>query len=100
MSKSNTNTFSPAILRKAKFARSLGHPVRIAIIEYLLSHEKCSSGTLTHEISLSQSTLAQHLKLLKNAGLLNYQTMGKETFFFINREVWSQVEIRSLLRGG
>lgn len=55
---------------------------------------------LTHEISLSQSTLSQHLKLLKNAGLLNYETKGKETSFFINKEVWKQVEIRILQNGG
>lgn len=86
--------FNASTLRKARLAKALGHPVRIAIIEYLLSHEKCNSGMLTNEIALSQSTLAQHLKLLKNAGLLGFETRGKETSFFINKEFWNEMEIR------
>ncbi len=94
MERNRKNIFTASTLRKARLAKALGHPVRIAIIEYLLEHDRCSSGMLTHEISLSQSTLAQHLKLLKNAGLLRFETKGKETSYFINQEVWNEVEIR------
>lgn len=100
MDRAKANIFSPSTLRKARLAKALGHPVRIAIIEYLLCNDRCSSGILTREISLSQSTLAQHLKQLRDVGLLDFETRGKETSFFINKEVWKQVEIRILQSNG
>jgi len=90
MGTTKAKIFSYSQLRKAKLARALGHPARIAILEYLSAHTWCSTRNLTSEISLSQSTLAQHLKLLKAAGLLNVMIVGKETCYFINDAIWDE----------
>lgn len=53
----------------AILAKALGHPARIAIIEYLLSVETCICGDIVNELPLAQATVSQHLKELKTPGL-------------------------------
>lgn len=50
--------------------KALGHPARIAIIEFLLKADKCICGDIVNELPLAQATISQHLKELKNAGLI------------------------------
>ena len=54
----------------AVLAKAIGHPARIAIIEYLLKTESCICGDIVNELPLAQPTVSQHLKELKNAGLI------------------------------
>jgi len=54
----------------AILAKALGHPARVAIIEYLMRVETCICGDIVNELPLAQATVSQHLKELKNAGLI------------------------------
>ena len=69
MAKSSTNYEDKTILI-AKFARALGHPARIAVLEYLASLDSCFFGDIHNELPIAKATVSQHLKELKNAGLI------------------------------
>lgn len=68
-----------AILTKA-----LGHPARIAIIEYLIKVDSCICGDIVNELPLAQPTVSQHLKELKNAGLIKGSIEGTSICYCIN----------------
>ena len=76
-----------AILTKA-----LGHPARIAILEYLLSINSCICGDLVNELPLSQATVSQHLKALKEAKLIKGNVEGTSVCYCIDKEVWNQAQ--------
>lgn len=65
-------------------AKALGHPARIAIIEYLLKVDTCICGDIVNELPLSQPTVSQHLKELKNAGLIKGNIEGNSICYCIN----------------
>lgn len=56
--------------RIAEVARALGHPARIRIVRLLLERERCIGGDIVEEIGLAQSTVSEHLRILKEAGLV------------------------------
>jgi len=60
----------------AILAKAIGHPARIAIIEYLLKTDSCICGDIVKELPLAQPTVSQHLKELKNAGLIKGNIEG------------------------
>jgi ArsR family transcriptional regulator len=70
----------------AIIAKALGHPARIAIIEYLLHVETCICGDIVNELPLAQPTISQHLKELKNAGLIKGEIEGKSICYCIDQE--------------
>ncbi|MTI40796.1 ArsR family transcriptional regulator [Fulvivirga lutimaris] len=72
----------------AVLAKALGHPARIAIIEYLTRAQSCVCGDIVNELPLSQSTVSQHLKELKDAGLIKGTIDGPSVCYCINAEVW------------
>ncbi len=85
----NTNQAITADQKKlARFARALGHPVRIYIMELLSSQACCYSGDLSEILPIAKSTLSQHLKELKNAGLIQGETEAPKIKYCINRENW------------
>lgn len=90
MGKSVENYFTPRQLRKARIAKAIAHPARIAILEFMVFHQQCISVSLVSNIPLSQSTLAQHLKLLKAAGLIKGKIIGKQTFYYIDEKTWKE----------
>jgi DNA-binding transcriptional ArsR family regulator len=74
----------------ARFAKALGHPVRVYIIE-LLSHQTCCfSGDLAEDLPIARSTLSQHLKELKSAGLIQGTIEYPKIRYCINRENWEK----------
>ncbi|MHA7944171.1 ArsR/SmtB family transcription factor [Formosa sp. 3Alg 14/1] len=79
----------------ARIAKVLGHPARISILEYLIKSDSCVCGDLVEEIGLAQPTISQHLKELKNAGLIQGTIEGTSICYCINTEKWN--EIRSKL---
>ncbi|MEX0780594.1 MAG: metalloregulator ArsR/SmtB family transcription factor [Balneolales bacterium] len=81
----------------ARFARVLGHPARIAIIEYLLKSNTCFNGHLVHELGLAQATISQHLRELKEIGIIQGTIEGVSVSYCINPERWQ--EIRGLFKG-
>ena len=67
-------------------AKALGHPARIAIIEYLLKVDSCICGDIVNELPLAQPTISQHLKELKNAGLIKGEVEGNAICYCIDEK--------------
>lgn len=80
------NYFSKEQEQTARFAKALGHPVRIAILELLNSQACCYHGDMAEELPIAKSTLSQHLKELKDAGLIQGDITPPSTKYCINRE--------------
>lgn len=75
---------NPFNIRSAELARALGHPARIAILKILGSRNTCFCGDITEQIPLAQSTVSQHLKALKKAGLITGEINGVRTCYCLN----------------
>lgn len=76
MGATKTDHFTDMQNKIATLAKALGHPARIAILEYLLSVDTCICGDIVNELPLAQATVSQHLKELKNAGLIKGNIEG------------------------
>jgi len=70
----------------AILAKALGHPARVAIIEYLMRVESCICGDIVNELPLAQATVSQHLKELKNAGLIKGSIEGNTICYCIDEK--------------
>lgn len=79
----------------ASIAKVLGHPARIAILEYLAKTKTCICGDLVNEIGLAQPTISQHLKELKKIGVIKGTIEGTSICYCLNDEKW--IEITSIL---
>jgi ArsR family transcriptional regulator, arsenate/arsenite/antimonite-responsive transcriptional repressor len=60
----------------ARYAKALGHPARVKIVRFLLEREECMAGAISDELPLAQSTVSQHLKVLREAGLIHGEVDG------------------------
>ncbi|MFN4854536.1 MAG: ArsR/SmtB family transcription factor [Bacteroidota bacterium] len=89
MGESKTYAFKPTDVRLAKIAKALSHPSRIAIIKLLLKKNTCVCGDIVLAIPLSQSTVSQHLKALKAAGLVKGKISGSNTCYCVHAENWA-----------
>jgi DNA-binding transcriptional ArsR family regulator len=74
--------------RLAKYAKALAHPARIAILQLLTKKQTCICGDIVDEIPLSQSTVSQHLKELKEAGLIKGDIEGAKVCYCIDEKEW------------
>lgn len=74
----------PSIKRSAAIAKALGHPARIAILKLLAQRTTCFCGDITEVLPLAQSTVSQHLKALKSAGLITGDVEGVRTCYCLN----------------
>lgn len=79
-------------IQLANFARALGHPVRIQILKILINESCCYTGDLTEIIPLAQSTISQHLKALKEAGLIQGEILPPRVKYCLNKENWVVVQ--------
>jgi ArsR family transcriptional regulator, arsenate/arsenite/antimonite-responsive transcriptional repressor len=79
----------------AAIAKVLGHPARIAILQHVAATKGCVCGDLVHEIGLAQATISQHLKELKNIGIIQGTIEGTSVCYCINTSRW--LEIKSAL---
>lgn len=84
MGASKTDHFTEQQNQIATIAKALGHPARIAIIEYLLKVNACICSDIVDELPLAQPTVSQHLKELKNAGLIKGSIEGNTICYCIN----------------
>jgi ArsR family transcriptional regulator len=73
----------------ASFAKAMGHPVRIQILRLLNRQACCYTGDLTEQIPLAQSTISQHLKALKDAGLIQGEILPPKVKYCLNQKNWS-----------
>ncbi|MFT6741111.1 MAG: ArsR family transcriptional regulator, partial [Paraglaciecola sp.] len=90
MGATKTTAFSDQQNQLAAFAKALGHPARIAILQHLLTVKGCVCGDIVEILPLSQSTVSQHLKALKTAGIIKGEIEGVKTCYCINEVVWQQ----------
>jgi len=72
----------------AKISKALGHPIRIYVVEFLSKQTCCYSGDLTELLPIAKSTLSQHLKELKNAGLIQGEIEGTKIKYCLNEDNW------------
>lgn len=89
MGASKTDHFTEEQNQIAIVAKALGHPARIAIIEYLLKVNACICNDIVDELPLAQSTISQHLKELKNAGLIKGEIEGNTICYCINEKTFN-----------
>ncbi|SDR67205.1 metalloregulator ArsR/SmtB family transcription factor [Gramella sp. MAR_2010_147] len=92
MGVTKTDLFTKEQNELAVLAKALAHPARIAILQYLLASSKCINGDLVNELGLAQATISQHLRELKNIGLIQGSIEGVSMSYCINPEKWSNVQ--------
>ena len=97
MGTTKSNQFTAIQNRKAELYKALGHPARIAIIEFIIQQNSCVCGDIVDELPLSQSTISQHLKELKRVGIIKGDISGVKTCYCIDDEVWSELDVISKL---
>jgi len=84
MGATKTDQFTPKQNAIATLAKALGHPARVAIMEYLIKVNTCICGDIVNELPLAQPTVSQHLKELKNAGLIKGNIEGNAICYCID----------------
>lgn len=92
MGVTRTDIYTDKQNKIAQYFKVLGHPARIAILEHLMNLDTCVCGDLVNEIGLAQSTISQHLKELKNVGLIQGTISGTSVCYCVNQENWSQMK--------
>ena len=78
--------------RIAEIAKVLGHPARIAILDFLIKLKSCVCGDLVKDIGLAQPTISQHLKELKKVGIIKGTIEGTSVCYCIDEENWEQIK--------
>lgn len=95
MGVTKTEIFTDVQNEIATLAKAFAHPARVAILHHLFKANTCICGDLVDEIGLAQATISQHLKELKNLGLIQGSIEGTSVCYCINQEKW--VEMKTLL---
>ena len=90
MGVTKTDLFNDEQNALAVMAKAIAHPARIAILQELMKANACICGDLVNELGLAQATISQHLKELKNAGLIQGTIEGTSICYCINPTVWKQ----------
>ena len=76
----------------ARYAKAMGHPIRMYVLELLSNQNCCYSGNLAEELPIVKSTLSQHLKELKEAGLIQGEIEAPRIKYCINKENWEEAQ--------
>lgn len=76
----------------ARFAKAMGHPARITILNFLASMDCCYFGDIHNELPIAKATVSQHLKELKDAGLIQGEIETPKVKYCINRENWQKAQ--------
>jgi DNA-binding transcriptional ArsR family regulator len=97
MGATKTDLFTKKQNDLANMAKAIAHPARIAILQYLLKTNACVCGSLVETLGLAQPTISQHLKELKNIGLIHGTVEGTSVCYCINPKVWNSY--KDLLSG-
>lgn len=92
MGVTKTENFTARQNKLSLYAKAIAHPARVAIIEYLLEHQTCICGDLVDELPLAQATVSQHLKELKQVGIIKGEIEGSTVCYCIDDKVWNEVK--------
>ncbi|HLS94571.1 ArsR family transcriptional regulator [Sphingobacterium allocomposti] len=87
-----TEIYSTEHNRLGTILKVLGHPARIAILQYIINQKACICNDLVEELGLAQATISQHLKELKNIGIIKGSIEGKSVCYCIDEQVWRQYQ--------
>ena len=89
------NYYTPEQEKIARYAKALGNPVRVFILDFLIknAHKCCYSGDMAEELPIARSTLSEHLKELKKAGLIQGEINPPYIKYCINRENWEEAKV-------
>lgn len=90
---SKTEEFSAKHNEIASMMKALAHPARVAIIDYLLSVDTCICSDIVNELPLAQPTVSQHLKELKNAGLITGSIEGKAICYCVEKKAINKLMV-------
>lgn len=90
MGATKTDLFTKQQNDIAVMAKAIAHPARVAILQQLVKKNACVCGDLVDEFGLSQPTISQHLKELKNAGIIQGTVEGTSVCYCLNPKVWKQ----------
>src|SRR5215216_4750856 len=90
MGTTKTDLFTKKQNEVAAMAKAIGHPARIAILQHLAKINACICGDLVEELGLAQATISQHLKELKNVGLIQGTVEGTSICYCIDAKVWGE----------
>jgi DNA-binding transcriptional ArsR family regulator len=93
MGATKAEEFSVKDNRVAAYAKALSHPARVAILKLLLKRKACICGDIVDELPLSQSTVSQHLKELKSAGLIKGDIEGVKICYCVDAEEWAKAKL-------
>ena len=85
-----TETITEDQRRFARYAKAMGHPIRMYILETLSKQNCCYSGDLSEVLPIAKSTLSQHLKELKEAGLIQGEIEAPKIKYCLNKENWEE----------
>lgn len=89
MGLTKTEIFTEEQNKLATMLKAMAHPARIAILQYIINANACICGDLVDELGLAQATISQHLKELKNAGLIQGTIEGVSVCYCIEPAAWS-----------
>lgn len=92
MGTTKSQIFSEKQNQLAQVFKVLGHPARVAILQYISKQEACICNDIVEEIGLAQATVSQHLKELKSIGLLQGEVEGKRLCYCINVNRWNELQ--------
>ena len=92
MGLTKTAGFTKNEIETAELAKALAHPARIAILKHLIDSKSCVCGDIVNELPLSQSTVSQHLKELKDAGIIKGNITGTSVCYCIDEKVWMKAQ--------
>ena len=92
MGLTKTELFSQCQTEIATLAKAIGHPARVAILEYLMKTQACICGDIVNELPLAQPTVSQHLKELKNAGLIKGNIEGNAICYCIEEQAVGRLQ--------
>jgi len=92
MGATKSSEFTTQENKLAAYAKALAHPARIAILRLLAAKAACQCGDIVEELPLSQSTVSQHLKELKAAGLIKGEIEGVRVCYCIDEKEWKAAQ--------
>jgi ArsR family transcriptional regulator len=92
MGLSKKDSFDQLQNRIADLAKALGHPARVAILQFLAGQNTCMCGDIVEELPLSQATVSQHLAELKRVGLIKGEIDGPKMCYCIDKKAWNEAK--------
>ena len=92
MGDKKTEIFTEQQNHLASILKALAHPARIAILQHIIKQNACICNDLVEELGLAQATISQHLKELKNIGIIKGNIEGTSVCYCINETVWNEIK--------